>query len=68
MALNRLPVGKRGLSSLTDQRGSRNELVSAATAVPEHQLRLAESVSYATVSASSVPEKHPYSIRPPPAS
>lgn len=67
MALNRLPVGKRGLNSLTDQRHSRNELVSTATAVPVHQLRLAESVSYTTVFASSVPEKHPYSIRPPPA-
>jgi len=66
MTLNRLPAGKRGLSLLSDQRHSGNELVSAATAVPV-QLRLAESVSYAAVSASSVPERHPYSIRPPPA-
>jgi len=68
MTLNRLPVGKGRLSSLAGQRHSRNELMSAPIAVPGHQLGLAGSVSYAMVSASSVPERHPYSIRPPPAS
>lgn len=68
MTLKRLLEGKRGLSSLTDHRHSGNELVSTATGVPVKLVRLAESASYDTAAASSVPQTRPFFIRPPPAS
>ena len=68
VTLNRLPGAKRSLSSITDQRRSGSELLLTAAAVPVKLQRLAESVAYATVSASSIPEIRPFSIRPPPVS
>jgi hypothetical protein len=67
MTLNRLPAGKRGLSSVTGRRFSSTELAPAAKTVPLQLQRLAETVNYLTAFANRVPERRPFSIRPPPA-